>query len=131
MRVETLDHKHPRRSRITCNGALKMSHKIFFSPCRTYGRCHNLPGRHLNIGHQRLGPMPNVCTFHTFDQAPLQRRCRMRPFTGLHTGCLIRAHHMYSMCMQLLGVAIPLAYRVDICITWLRIRSPVMSEPIS
>lgn len=54
----------------------------------------------------------------------------MRPFIGLNTGFLIRAHHMYPVCMQLLGVVLQLAARLDVYVKLLRVRRPVMREPI-
>lgn len=130
MRVETIEHKNPRRCRIKRNGALNMSHKILFGPRRPHGRCNNLPSRHLKIGDQRLGPMPNVFKFHALYQARLQRPGRMSPFIGLNAGLLIRAHDMHTVGMQGLGIVIELAYRLDVCVKLLRVRSPLMIEPI-
>ena len=129
MRVETIDNKNPRRCRIQCNGALNMPHKILFGPRRPHGRRHDLPGRDLKIGDQRLGPMPNVVKFHTLDPTRLQRLCRMRPFIGLNAGFLIRAYHMYPVCMQLLSAVIQLTYRVDVGVKLLRVRRPVVIKP--
>ena len=130
MRVEMIDDKNPSRCRITRHRALNMSHKILFGPGRTHGGCNNLPCRDLKIGDQRLGSMTNVFKFHAFHQARLHGPCGMRPFIGLHAGLLIRAHDMYPVCMQLLGVVIQLADRLDVCVKLLRVRRPVMIEPI-
>jgi hypothetical protein len=42
----------------------------------------------------------------------------MRSFMGLHAGLLIRTHHMAPLGIQVLGVVIQLADRLDIGVTW-------------
>lgn len=130
MRVETINNKNPRGGRIKRNGALNMLHTILFGPRWSHGRRHDLPGRHLKSGDQGLRPMPNVFKFHALDPARLQRPCRIRPFIGLHTGLLIRAHDMHTVFMQGLGCVIEVAYRPDVGVKLLRVRRPVMMEPI-
>lgn len=130
MRVETIDDKHPCCGRIKRDGTLNMSDKILFSPGRPHGRCHDLPCRDLKIGDQRLGAMTDVVTFRAFHQAWRHGPCGMGPLIGLNAGLLIRAHDMYPVFMQLLGVVIPLADRPDVCVKWLRVCGPVMIEPI-
>ena len=54
----------------------------------------------------------------------------MRSFIGLNAGLLIRTHHMYTMGIQVLGVVIQLADRLDIGVKLVGVRRPVMIEPI-
>lgn len=130
MRVETIADKHPGGGRLKREGALNMSDKIFFSPGRPHGRCHDLACRDLNIGAQRLGSMTDVCTCYAFHQAWRHGPCRIGPLMGLNAGLLLRAHAMYPVCMQLLGVVIQLADRPDVCVKLRRVRRPVMIAPI-
>ena len=130
MRVETIDDKHPCCGRITRDGTLNMPAKSSSVLVAPTDRCHDLPGRDLKIGDQRLGPMTNVFKLYAFHQAWRHGPCRMGPLIGLHAGLLIRAHDMYPMFMQLLGVVIQLADRPDVCVKLLRVRRPVMIEPI-
>jgi hypothetical protein len=130
MRVEMIDHKNPPRCRLKRNGTLNRSHEILFGPRRAHGRCQYLPCRDLKIGDQRLSPMTNVFTFHTLCQPRLQRPCGRRAFVGLNAGLLIRTHDMHPVGMQVVGVVIQVAYRLDFGVKWLRVPSPVMIEPI-
>ena len=129
-RVETSDDKHPCCGRIKLHGTLTMSDTICFSPGRPHGGCHDVPGRDRNIGDQRLGAMTAVFTCHAFHQAWRHGPGGMGPLMSLHAGLLLRVHDLYPVCMQLLGVVLPLADRPDVCIKWRRVRRPVMIEPI-
>ena len=130
MRVEMIEDKNPLRCRIKRNSALDVSHKILFGPGWAHGGCNDVSCRDLKISYQRLGSMPNVFEFHPLDQPRLQRPCGMRSFIGLNAGLLIRTHHMYTMGIQVLGVVIQLADRLDIGVKLVGVRRPVMIEPI-
>ena len=54
----------------------------------------------------------------------------MRSFIGLNASLLIRTHDMYTVGRQVLGVVIQLADRLDLGVKLLRVRRPVMIEPI-
>ena len=130
MRVEMIDDKNPPRCRIKRNRALNVSHKILFGPGRAHGWCEDVSCRDFKISHQRLGSMPNVFKFHTLDQSRLQRPCGMRSFIGLNASLLIRTHDMYTVGIQVLGVVVQLADRLDIGVKLVRVRRPVMIEPM-
>lgn len=130
MRVQTIDDKNPRCSRITRNGALNMSEKIFFGPGGPYGRRHDLPGRHLKIRDQRLRAMPNIFKFYTFHQAWPHGTRRVRTFIGLNAGLLVGTHNMYPLFMQVGRPLIQLADGLDICVKLLGVLDAVVIEPI-
>jgi hypothetical protein len=130
MRGEMIDHNNPPRCRLKRTGTLKMSHAILFGPRRAHGRCQYLPCRDLKSGAQRLSPMTTVFKFHTLCQPRLQRPCGMSAFVGLNAGLPLRPHDMHPVGMQVLGFVRQVAYRLDVGVKWLRVPSPVMSEPL-
>ena len=108
-----------------------MARKILFGPGGRYGRRYNLPCRDLNMGDQRLGPMTHVFKFHTFHQPWLHGPCGMRAFMGLNAGLLVGAHDMYPLVLQVGRLLRPLADRLDVCVTWLRVLGAMVIEPIA
>jgi len=130
MRVEMIgDHKPP-RGRIKRKRALHVSHNIRFGPGPAHGGCENVSCRALEIGAHRLGARTAVGHFHAFHPAWRHGPGGMGPRKGLQAGRRIRAHAMYPVCLSLVGVVLPRADRLDIGVTLVRVRRPVMREPI-
>ena len=73
-----------------------------------------LPAGHVQIGDQRLRPMPLVFEFLTFDVTGLHGQRGVQTLQGLNAGHLIRPHHMRALGSQGGGGFIDLTHGADL-----------------
>jgi hypothetical protein len=130
MDVQPIHNKNPASVWRCRYRLLDVRGKVLFRPRRPNRRRQELPGGHLKIADEGLGPMPDVFVFWSFHQAGQHGTRGMRPLQRLYAGLLICTHDMDPLGLQGLRLVIQRAHGPHVGIELLGSLGAVMVEPI-
>jgi hypothetical protein len=111
MGIQLIHDEHPLPFGIGFHGSMHMGHKILLRASVPYRRAEDLSRRHLEVGDQRLGSVPDIFKLLGFRLTGLHRTGRMEPFQSLDAGFLIGADQVDSLFMEFLRLVVQFADR--------------------
>jgi len=112
--VELVGDEDPDGLWIGLEGLPDVSGKVGFGACRSYARCYDPPGGHVEVGNQTLRAMPLVFEFLALDVTGLDRQAGVQTFQGLDAGHFIGTHYMRTRRSKPRCCLVDLAYRADL-----------------
>ncbi len=114
VRVELIGDEDPGGLWIGLEGLPDVSSKVGFGTCRSHAGCHELPGGHVEVGHQTLCAMPLIFKFLALDMTGLDGQAGVQTFQGLDARHFIGTHHMRARSSKRRCSLVDLAYRADL-----------------
>lgn len=111
MGIQLIHDEHPFPFGIGFHGGTNMGHKILLRARVPYRRAEDLSGRHLEVGDQRLGAVPDIFKLLCLRLTGLHRTGRMAPFQSLDASFLISADQVDSLFLKFLRLVIQFADR--------------------